>query len=143
MAANKGQDSPSTRGAGPKQDDATIMFWGISSDVGYPPIHRQQNQTFSFDPFENRGIWRPDEPFLQYRLRVVPCRTQVTDEFGWEVFIDFEFHSDRKSTRLNSSHHSISYAVFCLKKKKQPLNTKLMNYKKKNHETDEQTESTI
>src|SRR5207249_11793138 len=27
---------------------------------------------------------------------------------------------DRKSTRLNSSHVSISYAVFCLKKKKQP-----------------------
>src|SRR5574337_1682081 len=26
--------------------------------------------------------------------------------------------TDRKSTRLNSSHHSISYAVFCLKKKK-------------------------
>src|SRR5438876_2308943 len=34
--------------------------------------------------------------------------------------------TDRKSTRLNSSHPSISYAVFCLKKKKkeeqQPLN---------------------
>src|SRR6202522_4782948 len=28
-------------------------------------------------------------------------------------------HSDRKSTRLNSSHDDISYAVFCLKKKKQ------------------------
>src|SRR3989440_6955238 len=27
-------------------------------------------------------------------------------------------HSDRKSTRLNSSHDQISYAVFCLKKKK-------------------------
>src|SRR3989442_11895455 len=27
---------------------------------------------------------------------------------------------DRKSTRLNSSHVRISYAVFCLKKKKQP-----------------------
>src|SRR5438876_7977386 len=27
--------------------------------------------------------------------------------------------ADRKSTRLNSSHPSISYAVFCLKKKKQ------------------------
>src|SRR5699024_12156753 len=27
---------------------------------------------------------------------------------------------DRKSTRLNSSHVSISYAVFCLKKNKQP-----------------------
>src|SRR3712207_8138276 len=29
------------------------------------------------------------------------------------------FHEDRKSTRLNSSHANISYAVFCLKKKKQ------------------------
>src|SRR5439155_23740624 len=28
-------------------------------------------------------------------------------------------HVDRKSTRLNSSHVAISYAVFCLKKKKQ------------------------
>src|SRR3954449_4592231 len=28
------------------------------------------------------------------------------------------FRSDRKSTRLNSSHTLISYAVFCLKKKK-------------------------
>src|SRR2546430_10431958 len=29
-----------------------------------------------------------------------------------------ELHKDRKSTRLNSSHSQISYAVFCLKKKK-------------------------
>src|SRR5258708_14048171 len=28
---------------------------------------------------------------------------------------------DRKSTRLNSSHQIISYAVFCLKKKKYPI----------------------
>src|SRR5690348_17887823 len=31
---------------------------------------------------------------------------------------------DRKSTRLNSSHPSISYAVFCLKKKKKYSTTK-------------------
>src|SRR3712207_7890404 len=31
---------------------------------------------------------------------------------------DFSFVEDRKSTRLNSSHANISYAVFCLKKKK-------------------------
>src|SRR5258707_7308230 len=30
----------------------------------------------------------------------------------------FERREDRKSTRLNSSHANISYAVFCLKKKK-------------------------
>src|SRR5689334_23556108 len=32
---------------------------------------------------------------------------------------------DRKSTRLNSSHSSISYAVFCLKKKKRTPGTDL------------------
>src|SRR6266496_4065631 len=32
--------------------------------------------------------------------------------------------SDRKSTRLNSSHVEISYAVFCLKKKKHELQNK-------------------
>src|SRR3712207_8860039 len=34
---------------------------------------------------------------------------------------------DRKSTRLNSSHANISYAVFCLKKKKQGKDTKHVN----------------
>src|SRR3989442_9711950 len=32
---------------------------------------------------------------------------------------DFQFRIDRKSTRLNSSHVRISYAVFCLKKKRE------------------------
>src|SRR3712207_7069931 len=38
-------------------------------------------------------------------------------------FLDLIYGSgngDRKSTRLNSSHANISYAVFCLKKKKKP-----------------------
>src|SRR2546422_5516338 len=34
-------------------------------------------------------------------------------------------HQDRKSTRLNSSHGYISYAVFCLKKKKEPNESRL------------------
>src|SRR5690348_17692037 len=40
--------------------------------------------------------------------------------------------ADRKSTRLNSSHPSISYAVFCLKKKKK---NKKQNKKTKKHTT--------
>src|SRR3712207_7464721 len=36
---------------------------------------------------------------------------------------DIHYAQDRKSTRLNSSHANISYAVFCLKKKKHPLAT--------------------
>src|SRR3712207_7747440 len=38
---------------------------------------------------------------------------------------------DRKSTRLNSSHANISYAVFCLKKKNQPytLSPSILSFK--------------
>src|SRR3712207_8312462 len=36
-------------------------------------------------------------------------------------------HQDRKSTRLNSSHANISYAVFCLKKKKNKQDNKCYN----------------
>src|SRR5215510_15618734 len=39
---------------------------------------------------------------------------------------------DRKSTRLNSSHVAISYAVFCLKKKKKKQNAITHTQKKKN-----------
>src|SRR5215203_7193965 len=45
---------------------------------------------------------------------------------------------DRKSTRLNSSHANISYAVFCLKKKKTNYKPPIMNInnnKKKNNIT--------
>src|SRR6266516_7124564 len=47
-------------------------------------------------------------------------------------------HRDRKSTRLNSSHRTISYAVFCLKKKKKKnkkFNLKKKKKKKKNKKT--------
>src|SRR3712207_7722970 len=38
-----------------------------------------------------------------------------------EITLRHEAYRDRKSTRLNSSHANISYAVFCLKKKKKSL----------------------
>src|SRR2546430_8684568 len=40
---------------------------------------------------------------------------------------------DRKSTRLNSSHSQISYAVFCLKKKKKKQNRKQISLHIHNH----------
>src|SRR3712207_8113641 len=43
------------------------------------------------------------------RVRLEAAETMI----GWD-----ETGRDRKSTRLNSSHANISYAVFCLKKKK-------------------------
>src|SRR5438067_4452167 len=64
-----------------------------------------------------------------YRIhrRSCSCGLQLTDAFAFSfASISGQSYrrdactalSDRKSTRLNSSHVSISYAVFCLKKKK-------------------------
>src|SRR5690348_17523533 len=47
---------------------------------------------------------------------------------------------DRKSTRLNSSHPSISYAVFCLKKKKKKTNK---NYPTKNRVSYKRRKNTL
>src|SRR3989442_8966176 len=49
---------------------------------------------------------------------------QAIDGIGGEAVLGlFAIRKDRKSTRLNSSHVRISYAVFCLKKKnKKKLN---------------------
>src|SRR2546430_13479008 len=44
---------------------------------------------------------------------------------GLERIAEAEEGKDRKSTRLNSSHSQISYAVFCLKKKKRQICSKL------------------
>src|SRR5258708_19255686 len=50
-----------------------------------------------------------------------PRIVQIHDKQESEDFSQrFLVALDRKSTRLNSSHQIISYAVFCLKKKKQP-----------------------
>src|SRR3712207_6875539 len=48
--------------------------------------------------------------------RVVSCGERDLDR-GLDVTL-LHAQQDRKSTRLNSSHANISYAVFCLKKKK-------------------------
>src|SRR5574341_530422 len=45
-------------------------------------------------------------------------RPPAVVNFGVDVKVGGEHDTDRKSTRLNSSHQLISYAVFCLKKKK-------------------------
>src|SRR5439155_6886464 len=50
------------------------------------------------------------------------CMDETRELWGWRHVIirqvDPSRLRDRKSTRLNSSHVAISYAVFCLKKKK-------------------------
>src|SRR5437763_6990146 len=49
--------------------------------------------------------------------RIVSDRLKIKSKFRARFYNEL----DRKSTRLNSSHRCISYAVFCLKKKKKPV----------------------
>src|SRR2546426_4362388 len=88
-----------------------------------------------------RELWRVSEPWLeeaQNDATLLAIRAQ--EDAGLDIITDGEtrresysnrfataldgvdIDKDRKSTRLNSSHLVISYAVFCLKKKKK--NTK-------------------
>src|SRR2546430_8538545 len=68
----------------------------------YTTLFRSQRQEGKQPGYDDKD---DDAPFLDLTLR--PCyRRHAIDSL------------DRKSTRLNSSHSQISYAVFCLKKKK-------------------------
>src|SRR3712207_8199356 len=60
-------------------------------------------------------LCRPSTPSTQPRRAFpgVNVRGRL-DSIDWAILKEL----DRKSTRLNSSHANISYAVFCLKKKK-------------------------
>src|SRR3712207_8100686 len=60
-------------------------------------------------------------PFVAWRSSVTQLRlraTWLTLQERLSVMSRVMDEKDRKSTRLNSSHANISYAVFCLKKKK-------------------------
>src|SRR2546428_8523467 len=58
--------------------------------------------------------WRPDKPRLDFALAIAASLVLSPHQ----NVHDLALLVDRKSTRLNSSHDQISYAVFCLKKKK-------------------------
>src|SRR5207245_6660296 len=72
----------------------------------------------------NRGVL--DEQLVELRLagdlaeraHLHGVLLHVHEEVGEALVLGRIGIGDRKSTRLNSSHGSISYAVFCLKKKK-------------------------
>src|SRR2546429_3877777 len=63
--------------------------------------------------FRSKIFWKPVLKHLDRRKEDIANAYRTVDETRREME-----NLDRKSTRLNSSHGYISYAVFCLKKKK-------------------------
>src|SRR2546422_8138405 len=71
--------------------------------------------------FRSRDEQHPnvgDCPSEYYHAQVEPGRPRMWQKDAQRQDRDGDARGDRKSTRLNSSHGYISYAVFCLKKKK-------------------------
>src|SRR2546427_7517258 len=94
-------------------DTATTEIYTLSLHDALPicPLKQQQDRAFS----------------LRCPPAVPPQQDHHADGGPLDRFSVFAFsvfafpiraQGDRKSTRLNSSHSQISYAVFCLKKKK-------------------------
>src|SRR3989442_7229324 len=81
--------------------------------------------------FRSLPVWRSadtlDLAYVGYGLLIVALVlvSYVLGVFNWLPHDPehIQLKTDRKSTRLNSSHVRISYAVFCLKKKSTRLDT--------------------
>src|SRR2546422_7635823 len=83
-----------------------------------PPRSTLFPYTTLFRSFRSDGECDDGAPDLA--ARVGDGLARFRGQAAGEVFLA----GDRKSTRLNSSHGYISYAVFCLKKKKNNSNTR-------------------
>src|SRR3712207_7116315 len=78
----------------------------------YTTLFRSLTRAASAESIARRLRRTLNDPHLDYAACYAPVLDQVLD---WNAL-------DRKSTRLNSSHANISYAVFCLKKKNKYTN---------------------
>src|SRR5690625_1768439 len=104
-----------------------IRMWNWRDRKPHVPWHPEMQPVPNWLLHERRqaaGIWKIILSGIScgLRLREVfwPFMKKVNDlstpeNHFWKLGISIR---DRKSTRLNSSHVAISYAVFCLKKKK-------------------------
>src|SRR2546427_2392807 len=84
----------------------------------YTTLFRSCSRVFMPVPKGRKGTRRPQSQ-LEGIPKVDPTHVGIVQDR-----LRRTLGQDRKSTRLNSSHSQISYAVFCLKKKKKKTNIK-------------------
>src|ERR1035441_10723273 len=75
-----------------------ILFWEIQQDI------------------KNEMIQKISRILPSEELTCIKFLKKNISRSDWLEKNELEYQGDRKSTRLNSSHLGISYAVFCLKK---------------------------
>src|SRR5206468_11897456 len=97
---------------------ATATTYTLSLHDALPICNSQQNKLGMPLPAGTVRLYKKDDKGNQQfigedRIDHTPKDEDVRVKVGDAIFAE-----DRKSTRLNSSHDQISYAVFCLKKKK-------------------------
>src|SRR3989440_1931040 len=112
------------------KDEGYIADFRLDADAGKPRL------TIGLKYFEGRPVIDRLERVSRPGLRIYRGKDQLPKVLGGMgtvivstpkgVMTDKQARSiDRKSTRLNSSHDQISYAVFCLKKKKKKIQGQL------------------
>src|SRR5690625_7098506 len=99
--------------------DYRIFYFLFYSYLAHPYLHSFPTRRSS----DLSGTL--NNPFFVESTRII---INAAYKKGYTVNVFFEENIDRKSTRLNSSHLAISYAVFCLKQKKKKMQN---NIKKK------------
>src|SRR5258708_39439389 len=98
----------SWRGQKSLADGARLGFQGILSAPYYLDHMDPAWMLYVADPLGRDAAALTDEE---------KARIHGGEVCMWDEYVTSEILEDRKSTRLNSSHQIISYAVFCLKKK--------------------------
>src|SRR5260221_10233703 len=91
-------------------DTATTEIYTLSLHDALPICFTEMGYTASINAAAAPWAYGVERPSTAYQARL-----------------------DRKSTRLNSSHTVISYAVFCLKKKTHPTDTHIWHTLNSNH----------
>src|SRR3712207_7782234 len=91
-------------------DTATTEIYTLSLHDALPIL--------TTDDADDPGSTPGSGEFHQFQQVVAPGVLVAVRQQDRPVGLERLHRADRKSTRLNSSHANISYAVFCLKKKK-------------------------
>src|SRR2546430_13231466 len=87
-----------------------------------PPRSTLFPYTTLFRSSSKAHAYVPSSKLLEPNCAVLPLLPDHGSQPAADQVIQIpQYRGDRKSTRLNSSHSQISYAVFCLKKKKQHI----------------------